>query len=172
MSGTKSGMAPEDVPIEVVRFLDSVPVFQMLEFNLFPEDRVTVEEWRESQEELMEVEPSSVDLRVLTRLPDGFMLSFDLRRGEDGYPLGFCDLGFAEEADPLGLTISEYLDLAMELAPLEAQMLEGVYPYEEIVEAFERRGLRENEFWAEFLAELAESRSSTEERMRYIRETR
>lgn len=166
------GRGVDGTPVEVVRFHQTIPVFQMLEFSMFPDVRVRPEDWQSRQEGWLSAHPHSTSLRVLTELPDGEMLSFDLHGRDEGFPLGIFPVGFPEDAEPLDLTMFEYVDLAIELAPLEAQMLDGVFPYEEIVAAIERRGLRENEFWAECLELMAEQRDGTEERMRYVRENK
>lgn len=157
------------VPSEVSTFLGLVPTFRMLEFSSFPEERTVPHEWQRLQEEWLSADPASVTVRVLAELPNAEMLSFDLSRHGEGFPLGIFPMGFPEDVEPLDLTMSEYLDLATELSELEAQMFEGIYPYAAIIAAFDRRGLRDNEYWEEFLNQLAESRESTEERMRYIR---
>ncbi|MGO1410643.1 hypothetical protein [Microbacterium sp. JB110] len=165
------GGSSQETPPEVVHFHEVVPVFRMLEFSMFPEERLGAEEWQRRQEELLSADPASLSIRVLIDLPDGDMLSFDLNDRKSGFPLAVSQIGFPEDAAPLGLTMSEYLDLATELSPLEAQMFAGVYPYDAIVSAFERRGLHGNAYWSECLSLLAESRGSTEERMRYVRES-
>jgi len=169
MSGGIGGSS-QGTPAEVVHFHEAVPVFRMLEFSMFPEERLGAEEWQRRQEELLSADPGTVSIRALTDLPDGDMLIFDLNHRESGFPLAVSQIGFPEEAQPLGLTMSEYLELATELSPMEAQMSAGVYPYDAIVSAIERRGLRANAYWAECLSLLAESRGSTQERMRYVRE--
>ena len=154
-----------NVPPDVVNFLETVPLFQMLEFVAFPEERRTPEEWLEEQEELLAAELSSLTQRALTVIPSGEMLIFDLAESNEDYPLRGCEMGFPEDATDIGLTIAEYLELAKDLAPLEAQMLEGAYPFDAIVLAFERRGLQSHEYWAEYLETLAETRQETEERL-------
>ena len=99
------------------------------------------------------------------------MIVFDLVQRDEGYPLGIAPAGFADEADPLDLTLDEYLALARELAPLEARMHQGDYPYDEIVAVYDARGLRDNEYWGSLVEELEEDRESTESRMQHIRET-
>lgn len=155
-----------EVPADVVTFWESVPLFRMLEFIGFPEERWTPAQWMDEQADLLSTDPASTPRRTLAPLPSGEMLVFDLTEHAEGYPLSVCELGFPEDAVGIGLTIVEYLGLATELAPLEAQMLEGVYPFEAIVSAFERRGLQDNEYWSEHLATLAETRSETEQRLR------
>ncbi|WP_420113487.1 hypothetical protein [Pseudactinotalea sp.] len=164
------GMDEHVAPPEVVTFLATVPLFQMAEFIAFPERRLTPQEWQSEQEELLATDPASVTVRALTDLPSGEMLVFDLGQRNEGFPLGIAELGWFADLQSLGLGMSEYLSLAAELAPLERQMHHGVYPFREIVAAFDDRGLREHSYWAEWLAYLEESRESTEDRMRDIRE--
>lgn len=121
------------------------------------------------QPDWLSADPTSVTYRALTHIPSGEMLVFDLAERDEGYPLGASELGFPEDAVDIGLTMSEYLALANELALLEAKMFAGHYPYEEIVAAFERRGLDGNGFWSEYLETLAESRDDTAERVRHLK---
>jgi len=156
-------------PPEIVAFLETVPLFQMVEFSAFPEQRLTLEDWWSGQEEMLSADPESTRLRALTDLPTGEILVIDLDHGEEGFPLSIAEAGLPEEAQALDLTLSAYLDLAAELSSLEQQMHDGRYPFDAIMAAFERRNLRENDYWSESLAYLQESREETEERMRHIR---
>lgn len=159
-------------PPEIAAFLEKIPLFEMVEFSAFPERRITPEDWPDGQEEMLSADPASTTLRALTDLPSGEMLVIDLDHGEEGYPLSVAELGLPEDAQPLNLTLSGYLDLAAELSPLERQMHDGRYPFDAIVAAFERRGLHENDYWSDSLAYLEESREETEHRMRHIRDDR
>lgn len=161
---------PSEVPPEVVHFFETVPEFSVLEFISFPEAQLTPEEWLEMQADFLERDPGTTTLRVLTPLPNGLIVVFDLTAREQGFPLSTSDPGFPEDAEPMGVTLDQYRQLALDLAPLEQQMLEGTYPHDAIVATYVRHGLSETEYWSEVLAQLEEGRDDTERRMQYVRE--